>query len=103
MLTPVYTGFTSKLDDVVEQNNPFFGDSLQALFEMIKFSPPTDGDNIQDVPPPPLPPVVPVTENTTILNYLDDILSCWLGEVQRLEGTSVSDAIIEKDIHALLL
>ena len=101
--TPVYTGFTSKLDDVVEQSNPFFGDSLQALFDTIKFLPPTDGDNIQDVPPPPLPPVTPGTENTAILNHLDDILSCWLGEVQRLEGTYVSDAILKKDIHALLL
>ncbi len=105
--TPVYTAFTSKLDDVAEQRNPFFSDSLQALFDTIKCSPPAavDADNVQLPPPPPQSPLpaAPANESKEILNHLDDILSCWLGEVQRLEGTYNSDFTIKKDIHTILL
>ena len=101
--TPVYTAFSSKLDDVAEQTNPFFSDSLQALFDTIKFSPANNENKCLDAAPPPPPSQAdPTRENNEILNHLDDILSCWLGEVQRLEGTYTSDAIVKKDIHSIL-
>ena len=78
--TPVYTAFTSKLDDVAEQRNPFFSDSLEALFDTIKCSPAADDEKYENVqpslPPPsqsPLP-AAPVNENKEILNHLDDTL-----------------------------
>jgi hypothetical protein len=101
----VYTAFNSKLDDVAEQTNPFFSDSLHALFDTIKFSPANNGDKCLDAPPPPPPPpsqAGTTRENNEILNHLNDILSCWLGEVQRLEGTYTSDKIVKKDIHSIL-
>ena len=107
--TPVYTAFTSKLDDVAEQRNPFFSDSLEALFNTIKCSPAADDEKSEDVQPPLPPPshsplpTAPVSENIEILNHLDDILSCWLREVRRLEGTYNFDYTIKKDIHAILL
>ena len=101
----MYTAFNSKLDDVTEQNNPFYSDSLQALFDSIRLSPTLNADTFQDVPQPPPPtPVVPVHDKSETLTHLDDILSCWLNsaKVQRLEGSYSSDVLVKKDIHPIL-
>ena len=87
MCTPVYSTFNSKLAGV--QKNPYFSDSIHALFDTIRFSP--DPEMQQQ---PPL--AAPTQENSNILHMFDDILTSWLCEVQRLEGVYISDAAIEK-------
>ena len=84
---------SSKLDDVKELQNPTFNDSLQALFNEIKFSPPA----IEELE---IPAVSSPAEDRELLNHLDDTLYCWLREIQRLEGTYKSDAVIKNNISS---
>ena len=86
--TPI---FTSKIDDLQERNNSSYGDSFQALFDSIKFSP-------EALPAEPKE----VIEEKQILTHLDDVLTSWLREVQRLEGTCKSDDVIKNDIFQIL-
>ena len=86
----------SKLDDVKEMKNHRFSDSLLALLDEIKFSP----------PPPPHPTLVDSetlaastqTKDSNLLNHLNNNIYSWLQEIQRLEGVCKSDAIIKNDI-----
>ena len=95
MCTPVYSTFKSELAGVEEQKNPYFSDSIHALFDTIRFSPDPE---IQQQPPLP----APTQENSDILHTFDDILTSWLREVQRLEGVYISDAAIKKNVSSIL-
>ena len=93
--TPVHHQFTSKLDDIKDCVNPSYADSMQALFDEIKFSPFASSPNVKCDNPVP-------TKDNDILNHFDTILTTWLREVQRLEGTCRSDVVVKEDIYAIL-
>ena len=75
--------------------NPSYADSMQALFDEIKFSPFASSPNVKCDNPIP-------TKDNDILNHFDAILTTWLREVQRLEGTCRSDVVVKEDIYAIL-
>ena len=104
MLTPkidrtIENSFScSKLDDVKEMKNHRFSDSLLALLDEIKFSSPSHdavaGSEI---------PAVSTTETKdNLLTDFNQILYSWLHEIQRLESTYRSDAVIKNDIFLIL-
>ena len=93
--TTVHNQFTSELDDIKDCVNRFYSDSMQARFDEIKFSPFVPYPNVK------CDDAVPAKGND-ILNHLDTILTTWLREMQRLEGTCRSNVVVKEDIYVIL-
>ncbi len=90
---------SSKLDDVREVPTPWFTDSVKALFDEIKFTPPHPAaeDHVSTTTT-----TTHIIKDGELLNHLENTLKSWLHEIQRLEGTCKSDVTLKNDIYQIL-
>ena len=99
--------------DTSKVSNGFSNDSLQELLNQIQFSP-MMSSNIEDDKP--LVSTADATDadadaadhnelpphDHKVLNHLDDILTTWLIEIQRLEGVYKSHSVVKEEIFGVI-
>ena len=84
-------------------NNGFSNDSLQELLNQIQFSPMMSSNVLDEKPiSTAADDDKELPRDSEVLNHLDDILTTWLGEIQRSEGVYKSHSLVKEEIFGVV-